>query len=48
MARIHDMWRLWLRQNWWMTAAIVALLVVGVLLLMDRLSFLSVNLWRAA
>ena len=55
MARIHDMWRLWLRQNWWMTAAIVALLVVGVLFIhsathlrTDRTRFLDIQQIRWA
>lgn len=55
MARAHDLWRLWLRQNWWMTAAIVALLAVGVLFIhsathlrADRTRFLDVQQLRWA
>ncbi len=49
------MWRLWLRQNWWMTAAIVALLAVGVLFIhsathlrTDRTRFLDIQQIRWA
>ncbi|MEI7436990.1 MAG: rod shape-determining protein RodA [bacterium] len=55
MARIHDLWRLWLRQNWWMTAAIIMLLTVGVLFIhsathlrTDRTLFLDVQQMRWA
>jgi len=55
MARAHDLWRLWLRQNWWMTAAIVALLAVGVLFIhsathlrTDRTRLLDVQQMRWA